>query len=120
MSYTALIEINIISIIVLLITLLQFKESVLRHLEERILGFTIIDTIIYIVLSTVTKMLHIIHVQSDLYGSNQKICVVYAVMYALSLISSLLLGQLWFSFIFLPSVMDTLLMTIWQCIQRAF
>lgn len=101
MSYTALIEINIISIIVLLITLLQFKESVLRHLEERILGFTIIDTIIYIVLSTVTKMLHIIHVQSDLYGSNQKICVVYAVMYALSLISSLLLGQLWFSFIFL-------------------
>ena len=101
MSYTALIEINIISIIVLLVTLLQFRESVLRHLEERILGFTIIDTIIYIVLSTVTKMLYIIHVQSDLYGSNQKICVVYAVMYALSLISSLLLGQLWFSFIFL-------------------
>ncbi|MBQ2559645.1 MAG: GGDEF domain-containing protein [Fibrobacter sp.] len=101
MSYTGLIEINIICIAVLLITLLQFKESVLRHLEERILGFTIIDTIIYIVLSTVTKMLYIIHVQSDLYGSNQKICVIYAVMYALSLISSLLLAQLWFSFIFL-------------------
>ena len=101
MSYTALLEINIISIVILLITLLQFRESVLRHLEERILGFTIIDTIIYIVLSTVTKMLHILHVQSDLYGGNQKICVVYAVMYALSLISSLLLGQLWFSFIFL-------------------
>lgn len=101
MSYTALIEINIISIVVLLITLFQFKESVLRHLEERILDFTIIDTIIYIVLSTVTKMLHVIHVQNDLYGSNQRICVVYAVMYALSLISSLLLGQLWFSFIFL-------------------
>ena len=48
MSYTGLIEINIICIAVLLITLLQFKESVLRHLEERILGFTIIDTIIYI------------------------------------------------------------------------
>ena len=101
MSYTALLEINIISIVILLITLLQFRESVLRHLEERILGFTIIDTIIYIVLSTVTKMLHILHVQNDLYGGNQKICVVYAVMYALSLISSLLLGQLWFSFIFL-------------------
>ena len=101
MSYTGLIEINIICIAVLLITLLQFKESVLRHLEERILGFTIIDTIIYIVLSTVTKMLYMIHVQSDLYGGNKKICVVYAVMYALSLISSLLLGQLWFSFIFL-------------------
>ena len=101
MSYTGLIEINIICIAVLLITLLQFKESVLRHLEERILGFTIIDTIIYIVLSTVTKMLYMIHVQNDLYGHNQKICVVYAVMYALSLISSLLLGQLWFSFIFL-------------------
>lgn len=101
MSYTALIEINIISIVILLITLLQFRESVLRHLEERILGFTIIDTIVYIVLSTVTKMFHIIHVQNDLYGSNQKICVVYAVMYALSLISSLLLGQLWFSFIYL-------------------
>lgn len=101
MSYTALLEINIISIVILLITLLQFRESVLRHLEERILGFTIIDTIVYIVLSTVTKMLHILHVQSDLYGGNQKICVVYAVMYALSLISSLLLGQLWFSFIFL-------------------
>ena len=101
MSYTGLIEINLICIAVLLITLLQFKESVLRHLEERILGFTIIDTIIYIVLSTVTKMLYIIHVQSDLYGSNQKICVIYAVMYALSLISSLLLAQLWFSFIFL-------------------
>ena len=101
MSYTALIEINIICIVVLLITLFQFRESVLRHLEERILGFTIIDTIIYIVLSTVTKMLHILHVQSDLYGSNQKICVVYAVMHALSLISSMLLGQLWFSFIFL-------------------
>ena len=101
MSYTALLEINIISIVILLITLLQFRESVLRHLEERILGFTIIDTIVYIVLSTVTKMLHILHVQSDLYGGNQKICVVYAVMHALSLISSLLLGQLWFSFIFL-------------------
>ena len=101
MSYTGLIEINLICIAVLLITLLQFKESVLRHLEERILGFTIIDTIVYIVLSTVTKMLYIIHVQSDLYGSNQKICVIYAVMYALSLISSLLLAQLWFSFIFL-------------------
>ena len=101
MSYTGLIEINIICIAVLLITLLQFKESVLRHLEERILGFTIIDTIIYIVLSTVTKMLYMIHVQNDLYGHNQKICVVYAIMYSLSLISSLLLGQLWFSFIFL-------------------
>lgn len=85
----------------LLITLLQFKDSILRHLEERILGFTIIDTIIYIVLSTITKMLYSIHVQSDLYASNQKICVVYAVMYALSLSASLLLAQLWFSFIFL-------------------
>ena len=48
-----------------------------------------------------TKMLYMIHVQNDLYGHNQKICVVYAIMYSLSLISSLLLGQLWFSFIFL-------------------
>ena len=101
MSYIGLIEINVICIAVLLITLLQFKDSILRHLEERILGFTIIDTIIYIVLSTITKMLYSIHVQSDLYASNQKICVVYAVMYALSLSSSLLLAQLWFSFIFL-------------------
>ena len=101
MSYIGLIEINVICIAVLLITLLQFKDSILRHLEERILGFTIIDTIIYIVLSTITKMLYSIHVQSDLYASNQKICVVYAVMYALSLSASLLLAQLWFSFIFL-------------------
>ncbi|MBQ3779264.1 MAG: GGDEF domain-containing protein [Fibrobacter sp.] len=101
MSYIGLIEINIICIAVLIITLLQFKDSILRHLEERILGFTIIDTIIYIVLSTVTKMLYSVHVQSDLYTSNQKICVIYAVMYALSLSSSLLLAQLWFSFIFL-------------------
>ena len=101
MSYVGLIEINVICIAVLLITLLQFKDSILRHLEERILGFTIIDTIIYIVLSTVTKMLYSVHVQSDLYSSNQKICVIYAIMYALSLSSSLLLAQLWFSFIFL-------------------
>ena len=101
MSYIGLIEINVICIAVLLITLLQFKDSILRHLEERILGFTIIDTIIYIVLSTVTKMLYSIHIQSDLYSSNQKICVIYAVMYALSLSASLLLAQLWFSFIFL-------------------
>jgi len=101
MSYLGLIEINIICIAVLLITLMQFRDSILRHLEERILGFTIIDTIIFIVLSTVTKMLYSIHVQSDLYASNQKICVIYAVLYALSLSSSLLLGQLWFSFIFL-------------------
>ena len=92
MSYIGLIEINVICIAVLLITLLQFKDSILRHLEERILGFTIIDTIIYIVLSTITKMLYSIHVQSDLYASNQKICVVYAVMYALSLSASLLLA----------------------------
>ena len=101
MSYPSLIEINIICIAVLLITLLQFRDSILRHLEERILGFTIIDTIIYIVLSTVTKMLYSVHMQSDLYSSNQKICVIYAVLYALSLSSSLLLAQLWFSFIFL-------------------
>lgn len=101
MSYPSLIEINIICIAVLLITLLQFKDSILRHLEERILGFTIIDTIIYIVLSTITKMLYSVHMQSDLYSSNQKICVIYAVLYALSLSSSLLLAQLWFSFIFL-------------------
>ena len=42
MSYIGLIEINVICIVVLLITLLQFKDSILRHLEERILGFTII------------------------------------------------------------------------------
>jgi len=101
MSYPSLIEINIICIAVLLITLLQFRDSILRHLEERILGFTIIDTIVYIVLSTVTKMLYAVHVQSDLYTSNQKICVIYAVLYALSLSSSLILAQLWFSFIFL-------------------
>ena len=70
MSYIGLIEINVICIAVLLITLLQFKNSILRHLEERILGFTIIDTIIYIVLSTVTKMLYSVHMQSDLYASN--------------------------------------------------
>ena len=46
-------------------------------------------------------MLYSIHIQSDLYASNQKICVIYAVMYALSLSASLLLAQLWFSFIFL-------------------
>ena len=101
MSYPSLIEINIICIAVLLITLLQFKDSILRHLEERILGFTIIDTIIYIVLSTITKMLYSVHMQSDLYSSNQKICVIYAILYALSLSASLLLAQLWFSFIFL-------------------
>ena len=101
MSYPSLIEINIICIAILLITLMQFRDSILRHLEERILGFTIIDTIIFIVLSTVTKMLYSIHEQSDLYSNNQKICVIYAVLYALSLSSSLLLGQLWFSFIFL-------------------
>ena len=93
MSYPSLIEINIICIAVLLITLLQFRDSILRHLEERILGFTIIDTIIYIVLSTVTKMLYSVHMQSDLYSSNQEICVIYAVLYALSLSSSLLLAQ---------------------------
>lgn len=101
MSYTGLIEINIICIAVLLITLLQFRESVLRHLEERILGFTIIDTIIYIVLNTATKMLYSVHVESALYSSNPKIGVIYSLMYALTLISSILLAQLWFSFIFL-------------------
>jgi diguanylate cyclase (GGDEF)-like protein len=70
-------------------------------LEERILGFTIIDTIIYIVLNTVTKMLYSVHQESVLYSNNPKICVIYSLMYALSLISSLLLAQLWFSFIFL-------------------
>jgi len=101
MSYTGLVEINLICIVVLLIALLQFKDTVLRHLEERILGFTIIDTIIYIVLNTVTKMLYSIHTQSEFYASNQKICIIYSVMHALSLISSLILAQLWFSFIFL-------------------
>lgn len=101
MSYIGLVEINIICIAVLLITLLQFRESVLRHLEERILGFTIIDTIIYIVLNTATKMLYSVHIESSLYSNNPKIGVVYSLMHALSLISSLLLAQLWFSFIFL-------------------
>lgn len=101
MSYIGLVEINIICIVVLLITLFQFRESVLRHLEERILGFTIIDTIIYIVLNTVTKMLYSIHQENVLYSNNSKICAIYAIIYALCLISSLLLAQLWFSFIFL-------------------
>ena len=101
MSYIGLIEINIICIVVLLITLLQFRESVLRHLEERILGFTIIDTIIYIVFNTVTKMLYSIYQENALYSNNAKIGVIYSLIYALSLISSLLLAQLWFSFIFL-------------------